>query len=71
MTFKPFVARLTEMNNFLPLLPGLGVSKKMTQEELNEILLHVVPNAQEKQSYLQGLDFEIKTYKETCRFLSR
>ena len=38
----------------------------MTPEELNKILLHAVPNAREKQSYLQGWDFDIKTYKETC-----
>ena len=64
--FKCFAVRLTGMNNFLPLLPGLDVSKNMTHEELSEILLHTIPNAWTKQSYLRGWYFEMKTYKETC-----
>ena len=71
MTFKRFAARLTEMNNLLLLFPGSEVSKKMTQENLNKIILHAVPNAWEKQSYLQEWDFEVKTYKETCAMLKR
>ena len=31
------------MNNYLSLLPGSRVSKKMIPKELNEILLHGVP----------------------------
>ena len=54
------------MNNFLPLFPRSDVSKKITQKELNEILLRAVPNEWKKQSYLNGCDFEVKTYKETC-----
>ena len=57
------------MNNFLPLFLGSDVTKKMTHEELNEIILHAVPNAWVKQSYLQGWYFEMKTYKETCAML--
>ena len=45
MTFKHFAARLMEMNNFLPLFPGLDASEKMEMEELNKILLHAVPDA--------------------------
>ena len=69
MTFKSFAARLTETNNFLPLFPGLDNSKKMEIEELNKILLHAVPNVQAKKSYLQGWDFELNTYRETCAML--
>ena len=54
------------MDNFLPLFPESDVSKKMEPEYLNEIILHAVLNAWTKQSYLQGWDFELKTYKETC-----
>ena len=50
-----------ETENFLPLFPGLDVSKKITHEELNEIILHTVLNARGKQSYLHGWDFEVKT----------
>ena len=70
MTFKRFAARFTEMNNFLQLFPGLDVTKKMTHEELNRILLHAVPNEWGKQSYIKGWDSEMKTYKETCAMLS-
>ena len=65
MAFKNFAARLTEMNHFLPMFPGSDASKKMEMEELNKILLHEVPNAWAKQSYLQGWCFELKTYRET------
>ena len=71
MTFKSFAARLKEINNFLPLFPGSDASKKMEMEELNEILIHAVPNGWAKQSYLQGWDFELKTYRETCTMFKR
>ena len=71
MAFKRFVARLAEINNFIPLLPGLYVSKKLTHEYLNIILLNAVPNAWVRQSYIQGWDFEMKTFKETCAMFER
>ena len=71
MTFKRFAARLVEMNNFLPLFIGSDDLKKMKIKELNEILLHTVTNAWEKQSCLQGWDFELKTYRETCAMFER
>ena len=66
MLFKHFTERLTEINNFLNLFPGLDTTKKVTPEELNEILLHTVTNGWAKQDYLQGCDFEMKTFRETC-----
>ena len=71
MTFKCFAERLKEMNNFLPLFPGLDASKKMEMEELNNILLHAVPNGWSKQSYLQGWGLELKTCRETCAMFKR
>ena len=59
------------MDNFLPLFPESDVSKKMEPEYLNEIILHAVLNAWTKQSYLQGWDFELKTYKETFAMFER
>ena len=41
---KLFNNRLTELNNYLPLFPGARSAKTMPPEELNKILLHVVPN---------------------------
>ena len=54
LQFKIFAARLTELNNYLPLLPGSSAAKKMDPEELNEILLRAVPNAWARQAYIQG-----------------
>ena len=45
VTFKKFAAQLPETNNFLTLFPGSDATKKITPEELNEIILYVVPNA--------------------------
>ena len=45
ISFKHFSTRLMEMNNFLPLFPGLEASKKMSSKELNKILLHAIPNS--------------------------
>ena len=71
MTFKSSDATWMEMNNFFPLFPGLDVTKKMTHEDLNDILLYAVPNEWEKQSYLKGWYFEMKNYKETCAMYKR
>ena len=54
MNFNHFATTLTEIKNFLLILPGSAASKKMEMEELNEILLHIVPNVWAKESYLQG-----------------
>ena len=66
MYFKRFTARLTEIDNFLPLLPGYEPTNKINTKELNKILLHTVPNEWERQYYFQGWGFETKTYRETC-----
>ena len=52
MTLKRFGARLTEINNFLPIFPGSDASNKMEAGELNNIILHKVPNVWTKKSYL-------------------
>ena len=67
--FKRFAARLTELNNYLPLFIGSSVYKKITHKDLNKILLHSVLNGGGKQTYLQGWDFEMQTYKVTCNML--
>ena len=66
MYFKRFEAQLMEINNFLPLFPGYDPTKKIPSKELNEILLHAVPNGWGKHSYLRGWYFEMSTYRETC-----
>ena len=69
--FKCFATRLTELNNYLPLFPGYSAAKKMPPEDLNEILLHASLNGWENQSYLQGCDCEMKSYKATYKLSER
>ena len=71
MPLKRFAAQLTEINNFLHILPSLDAKKNMTNEELKEILLHALPNGWENQSWLQVWNFEIKAYRETCVIFER
>ena len=65
LPFKRFAARLTEINNYQTLFPVSNAAKKITPEELNNILLHSVLNGWAKQAYLQGWYFEMKIYKAT------
>ena len=64
--FKRFAERLTEIHNFHPLLPISEATKKVPPEDLNYILLHAVPSRWDKQAYIQGWYFEMKTFRETC-----
>ena len=64
--FKIFTARLTEINNFLPIFPVLDATKNIPPKEINEILIYALPNSWSKQAYLQGWDFKMKTFRETC-----
>ena len=71
LTFKRFNAQLTKLNNYPPLFHGSSAYEKMDPRELNDTLLHAVPNGWTKQAYLQGWEFEGKSYKDTCNFFER
>ena len=43
----------------------------MPLEDLNEILLHAVPNGWEKKFYIHGWDFDTKSYKAMCQLFER
>ena len=43
----------------------------MYPEELNNIILHAVPNSWAKKAYIQGWYFERRSYKETCDMFKR
>ena len=70
-SFNRFSACLTYINNYLPILPGSSEPKKMPPKELNGILLHAVPNGWSNEDYLQGWEFEGKSYKEIWEFFER
>ena len=59
------------MNNYLPLLPGSINVDKIVPEELSDILPHSIPNSWAQQAYIQGWDFEVSTYKDTCGMFER
>ena len=69
--FKIFAARLTELNNYLPIFPGSSADKKMDPKDLNKIILHAVQKYWTRQAYIQGWDFEGWSYKETCDMFER
>ena len=43
----------------------------MDPEDLNNIILHAVPISWPRQAYIQVLDFEGRSYKETCNTFER
>ena len=55
LPMKIFTTWMTELKNYVTLFPISSVSKKMSPEELNDILLHTVPNVWAKQANLQGM----------------
>ena len=68
---KRFAACQTELNNYLPIFPVSSAAKKIPPEDINNILLHAVPNGWAKQAYLQGWEFDIKSYKAMCELFKR
>ena len=55
---RQFTARLQELNNLLPKFLGSEKSKKIPQEQLNEILLHSVTHGWSKEEMMLGFNFE-------------
>ena len=53
-----YTARLTKLNEYIPLFPGPDDSKNIEEEEMNKILLHSVPNPWANQYYLWRFTFE-------------
>ena len=60
--------RLIELNNYLPVCPGLDQTKNMYEAKINKIPLRAVPNGWGNQSYLEWWDFDKKPTKRpaTC-----
>ena len=47
-----FYTQLTQLNSYLPLLHVSENTKKMMEEDINEILMHAVPVVWLKQAYI-------------------
>ena len=65
---KIFTTRLTKINEYIPLLPGLGLLKKTNIDKFNKIILHVIPNGWVKKYYIQGIDIKLKSLKTTTEY---
>ena len=63
LKIRCYAARLTELNEYLPILPGSNKRIKMGKEYLNKILLHSIPNGCINQIYTQGFNYET-TFKK-------
>ena len=60
-----YAAQLTDINNYIPFLPGVNKTKNVEEMDLIKILLKYVPKIWPKQAYLQGFDAETKTFQAT------
>ena len=45
---------MVELNEYLDIFPGSKASRKIGKMELNEIILHIMPNGWSRQVYMQG-----------------
>ena len=52
LQLERFYAQLTELNNYLPILPWSRYANNMDTEELNEIPPQAITNGRENKSYL-------------------
>ena len=66
-----YVARLIDLNEYLPSFPGSSPTHKTDMTELNEILLNSVPNSWSKQAYVQGFDWKSITLKKSFKLFER
>ena len=56
-------ARMITLNAYLAVFPGAKASKKISETELNGIILNIMPNGGSKQAYVQYFDCESNTFK--------
>ena len=47
---------MIDINKYLSVFPGSKESNKIWETELNEILLHRMPNRWSRQTYVKGFD---------------
>ena len=65
MSTRRLSACLMDLEKYLLSFPGSNDSNKTDEGDINEILLNAVHNGWAKQAYLQGWDFEERSYRET------
>ena len=68
MTIMHMVARLTELNDQLPLYPNSDESKKLDETVIKEIVEFAIPREWKRQMSLQRFAIETKSLKETIEF---
>ena len=65
LPIKRLVALLTELNNYQLLFPESNTSNNMEEGEINEIILHTIPDSWAQTTYLQGWNFKSRGYWDT------
>ena len=56
-----YPAHLIDLNEYSVTLPGTNKSNKISEMDLNQILLNSMKNGWGKQAYMKGFDFETIT----------
>ena len=64
LTVRRYAACLIDLNEYLAYFLGETLTDNISVAELNEILLDSMPTIWSKQSYVQGFDCELKTFKK-------
>ena len=61
---RRYAARLIDLNEYLASFPGVTIADKLGITELNEILLHSMPNSWSKQAHVQVFDYDYISFKD-------
>ena len=74
MTTQDYVARISEMNSYLPLFPPVATRtapEKLPDDEIVNLLEFEVPNSWQKAMILQDFDPLQKTVREFIQFCKK
>ena len=71
MTTREFVARISEINEYLTSFPPFKTKQKLEEDELIEVAEHAVPATWQKAMVIHGFDPSIHTKAEFIEFCER
>ena len=68
---RRYAARLIDLNEYLESFPGATLANKISETELNEIILNSIPNSWYKQAYAQGFDCKSISFRKYVNMFER
>ena len=71
LTVRQYTVRLVDVNEYLESLPGATLNDNIGKTQLNEILLHSMPNSWSIQAYVKGFYCESINFKKDVNMLER